>query len=297
MAKSMLELYDRRIAARRRRDYYNRIFEKELKWQERLRNRPIMTGGYMRPTVYNPPLPRLKPQPAHISGMIITRKRVRARRQAESVYNQSILEEMALEVAFEKQLLQMHPQELREPVFSNAEHLWVEHTRRHQSELKKHFYNETQRSLTPFSPEMVKMIRNARREKIRNKTHERERERRGELTKSAMKRLRKAPPARVRTVLKPQQLLEDAVRRSPSEGGWTGATKRRLGMRLKVDENAYARKEDGRAGNQAALAWQERQVRIANSRRGINVGQTCSSKSWNRSTGPNLTYRIRQGPE
>lgn len=39
-----------------------------------------MTGAYFRPTLYNPPLPRLKPQPLHITGMIVWRRKARFHR-------------------------------------------------------------------------------------------------------------------------------------------------------------------------------------------------------------------------
>ncbi|KAI0801409.1 hypothetical protein C8Q74DRAFT_489512 [Fomes fomentarius] len=34
-----------------------------------MRTRLIMTGAYLRPTIYYEPFPRLTPQPAHITGM------------------------------------------------------------------------------------------------------------------------------------------------------------------------------------------------------------------------------------
>ena len=39
-----------------------------------------MTGGYLKPSLFNGPLPRLVPQPMHISGMITSRKKARERR-------------------------------------------------------------------------------------------------------------------------------------------------------------------------------------------------------------------------
>lgn len=45
-----------------------------------MRNRPILTGSYLRPSQSNGPLPRLKPQPVHISGMIHKRRKARERR-------------------------------------------------------------------------------------------------------------------------------------------------------------------------------------------------------------------------
>ena len=49
-------------------------------WYERMRTRPIMTGGYLRPPLFHKALPRLIPQPAHITGMITSRRKARERR-------------------------------------------------------------------------------------------------------------------------------------------------------------------------------------------------------------------------
>ena len=49
-------------------------------WQNKLRNRPILTGGFTRATLYHGPLPRMKPQPIAISGMIRTRMKARTAR-------------------------------------------------------------------------------------------------------------------------------------------------------------------------------------------------------------------------
>ncbi|KLT41411.1 hypothetical protein CC85DRAFT_276027 [Cutaneotrichosporon oleaginosum] len=42
--------------------------------------RPLLTGGYMRPTKFSPPLPRMKPQPRAIAGMFAHRQRKREHR-------------------------------------------------------------------------------------------------------------------------------------------------------------------------------------------------------------------------
>lgn len=52
-------------------------------WQERLRTRPRLTGAIMNATLYNKPLPRLKPQPINITGILASRHRKRIMRQAQ----------------------------------------------------------------------------------------------------------------------------------------------------------------------------------------------------------------------
>ena len=69
--------------------------------------------------------------------------------------------------------------------------------------------------------------------KIRNKTREKERERRGEILKSTLRRQRKGPPAHILAKMSPERRRMDKVARSLSEVGYVALVKRRLGMRLK----------------------------------------------------------------
>ena len=60
-------------------------------WCERMRTRPVLTGAYHKPSMFNGPLPRLRPQPLHITGMIVWRRKARERRLAR----QEVLQEQA----------------------------------------------------------------------------------------------------------------------------------------------------------------------------------------------------------
>lgn len=71
-----------------------------------MRNRPIMTGALMRPSLFNRPLPRLKPQPTHISGMIWNRRRARELRLQKFELWTSWRDDLRRERAFEANLLQ-----------------------------------------------------------------------------------------------------------------------------------------------------------------------------------------------
>ncbi|OCF38582.1 hypothetical protein I317_07649 [Kwoniella heveanensis CBS 569] len=68
-----------------------------------------LTGGFHRPTLFNPPLPRLKPQPIGISMMIQNRLRKRERRHARRKVWASLLSDMRLEVSFWKDLERASP--------------------------------------------------------------------------------------------------------------------------------------------------------------------------------------------
>ena len=61
----------------------------------------------MRPTLYHGPLPRMKPQPIAISGMIRTRMKARTRRIEKQARLQADLELLAEERDFEMGLRQL----------------------------------------------------------------------------------------------------------------------------------------------------------------------------------------------
>jgi hypothetical protein len=70
-------------------------------FQKQRRNRPIFTGGFIRPTLNHVPLPRMKPQPPAISGMIVKRIIARRRRQERTAQFENDLEDLTLEERFE----------------------------------------------------------------------------------------------------------------------------------------------------------------------------------------------------
>ena len=97
--RAILLRYDKMIAAKREKERWKEIFRREMvssskifpgvsvlnrsyhkAWQAKMRNRPVLTGALFRPSLYHGALPRMKPQPAHITGMIRKRRRTRDRR-------------------------------------------------------------------------------------------------------------------------------------------------------------------------------------------------------------------------
>jgi hypothetical protein len=70
---------------------------------DRLRARPIVTG-FFRPSLFNGPLPRLKPQPLHISMMIARRRRNREERGERLALTREWRDFVLREVAFEQRL-------------------------------------------------------------------------------------------------------------------------------------------------------------------------------------------------
>ncbi len=74
-------------------------------WYEKMRTRPIMTGGYLRPTLFHRALPRLVPQPPHITGMITSRRKARERRIARFDTIQEYAKLLNTEFKFEDALV------------------------------------------------------------------------------------------------------------------------------------------------------------------------------------------------
>jgi len=73
----------------------------------RMRTRPIYTGGFVRPTLFHGPLPRMKPQPEHISMIIKNRIRSREKRLQFKAALLEDLNDLALESRFEEGLKEM----------------------------------------------------------------------------------------------------------------------------------------------------------------------------------------------
>lgn len=89
-----------------------------------------------------------------------------------------------------------------------------------------------------FTPELLEMAKQARREKIANKTREKERERRGEVLNKTRARMRQGLPAHLISIRGQEGVRKDRIIKSPSEGGYAGMVKRRAGMRIRRDTSA-----------------------------------------------------------
>ena len=124
---------------------------------------------------------------------------------------------------------------------------------------------ERKRQLSPYPPEMLAAIKEARREKIRNKTRERERWRRGEVTNRLRKLMNQGPPAHVLARMTDEQRRMDKIARNPSEVGYVAEVKRRLGHKLRDDETW--RVELGKPENQETLDRIAEEIEAESARR------------------------------
>lgn len=66
--------------------------------------KPVLMPGIIFSTAYNPPLPRLKPQPEHISMLIFNRRKAVQRRWDRFAVAQERLQEAREETRFEQRL-------------------------------------------------------------------------------------------------------------------------------------------------------------------------------------------------
>jgi hypothetical protein len=103
-AQALLHRYSSFVAMRRSKAHWVRLARAEVAWQAQLRNRPILTGSFLRPTIYNPPLPRMKPQPLSITMIIAKRRRVGVRRHAKFVMLNEQIADLTCERQFEEGL-------------------------------------------------------------------------------------------------------------------------------------------------------------------------------------------------
>jgi len=62
----------------------------------------MLTGAFFKPTLFNGPLPRMKPQPHHITGMIVHRRKAREVRQKRQKDYLETIRDLQMEHQFEK---------------------------------------------------------------------------------------------------------------------------------------------------------------------------------------------------
>ncbi|KAI0330483.1 hypothetical protein GY45DRAFT_1250812 [Cubamyces sp. BRFM 1775] len=240
------------------------VFKQEIEWIERMRTRPIMTGGYIKPTFFNKPLPRLQPQPMHITGMIVARRKARLRRLARFDLLQEQKDYLHFESSFEYALAASGEPSF-ERVYSSDMESWRAPLIEENKEISKGFQLEKIRTATPYPPELLEQIRAARREKIANKTRERERERRGEMTKRLLRQMRQRPPAHRLAQMSAKARRMDIIARGASEVGYVAKVKRALGHKLR-DPNAW-QVELGQLENREMLDRLAKEIEEENARR------------------------------
>ncbi|KAF7430485.1 hypothetical protein PC9H_006193 [Pleurotus ostreatus] len=235
--QAVLSRYDRLLKTRRDRLRLENMLREELAWQKRLKNRPMLTGSFLRATLSNRPLPRLKPQPLAITMMIKRRRAARERRALKLMAVNEWIDDLRREREFEDGL-KKHATASFDPVYTGPDGKdWDGPLYSVRADLHRGFDLDTERSQTPISTALKEAIMQARRDKIANKIRERAREARGEILPCTIRRKAKGPPAHVLAAMTETQRLRDkVVRSSASEVGYVGKMKRQLGWNLKNPE-------------------------------------------------------------
>ncbi|KAJ6562518.1 hypothetical protein B0H19DRAFT_873935, partial [Mycena capillaripes] len=230
----ILSRYSRLIAIKVEKEHWKRLAREEVAWQARLAARPILTGALLKASLYNPPLPRMKPQPPAIGRIIMTRMRTRDRRFARQEQLNEDLDDLRREAAFEEHLARAVGAHSFTQVYSGDAALeWQLPVKAAQAELSALLARDTARSQTPPSPALLEILRAARREKVANKTRERLRERRGEVLRCTVARARKGPPPHLLPHMTPAERRTDKIVRGVGEVGYVGMVKQRMGFKLR----------------------------------------------------------------
>jgi len=266
--QAVLERFGRLVEARRDNLRMRRIVNDSLAWQHRLLSRPIVTGALFKPSISNGPLPRLNPQPAHISGMIHKRRVARAKRVDRQRALLSQVHDLRHESQFEDSLAAAGAQFAR--CFSGPHDLAAWHSPLDASlaKLEAAFERDAARATRPTPPELVKQLKVARREKVANKTREREREARGEVLTATRQRSRLGFPAHVLARWPPAERKANLLaRRSAGEVGYVGQVKRALGHKIPPEEDRV-----DEATRERLNALSEELRRINQSRRAEELG-------------------------
>ncbi|KAI0082931.1 hypothetical protein BDY19DRAFT_901318, partial [Irpex rosettiformis] len=278
-SKAFVNRYSRLLAGRRENERWERAGDNALREIERLRKRPIITG-YFRPTLYHRALPRLKPQPAHISMMIRKRRKTRETRLEVYAELKDWTDDVKREAGIEKMLARLQGSEGDEKLkqrkinsllkmLTEEEYptlpSWISPISEYQQTIRTSLSADLDRLQSTFPPALVKTIEAARRERELNKRRESRRERAGEVLKKTLKRASKGPPAHVLCRMSEEQKRLDRIARSGvSEAGYVGYAKMRRGWKLK--RNPWEM-EDGPSKVQARLDEAEKEIMEENRRR------------------------------
>ncbi|KAG0699062.1 hypothetical protein DFH29DRAFT_877547 [Suillus ampliporus] len=299
--QDVLSRYERMIATKREKTTWKMRILEAFNWEAKLRKRPIFKGSFIRPSFENKLLPRLTPQPAHITGMIVRRRIARGRQWEQRETLKSWAHDLRYESLFEYalfkstrgeavgavrpmkgrvlenhadrcagEIVQLLPKEHLSwaPVYTGrAKANWDEPFVKRQAELKECLMRDISRYRAAPPTGLVLQGKQARQDKVANKTVQRQRERSGEVTTAVIKRRRSAPPAHIRELMTPRQMLTDRAVREASEGGWSGTIKARTGVHMNMPEKWKAEGGWEDEETKKRLDDMEREIRAENERR------------------------------
>ncbi|KDQ51256.1 hypothetical protein JAAARDRAFT_41315 [Jaapia argillacea MUCL 33604] len=268
-AKRVLARYSNVIAAKRDKERWKQIIRDEVAWQHRLRNRPILTGSYLRPSLFNRPLPRLKPQPLAISGMMHKRREARMKRNEKIDRVNGLRDDVRAERQFEEGLVNEGSRIKMD--FAVNWKSWMSGLSEYHGLLAASFVLDTARLNTPYPPALLAQIKAARTEKIRNKTHEHNLALAGYRSDITLGKQRSRPPIQVWEKMSEKERKDDRVVRGVGFSGYVGAVKRMRGWKWKGKGEEMGRRafvaERGKEWERKRLVRDDMEVREENRRR------------------------------
>ncbi|KAG9084032.1 hypothetical protein FS749_005555 [Ceratobasidium sp. UAMH 11750] len=173
-----VERFERIFREMKRRSVWRDIYRRELEWIYRMRNRPILTGQFMLPTIYNKVAPRMYRQPLHLSLMIRWRRLARARRLESQRRWMEWASDVTREREFEKRLVQSGDLKARDAIWLHDD--WSRTIEEHLKSIQGYYERDRRRALYIFPKPIVDQVLEARRMRIERKTAEAEKLARGE---------------------------------------------------------------------------------------------------------------------
>lgn len=134
-----------------------------------------LTGGFLRPTLFNPPLPRLKPQPLNISMMINRRIKRRERRIEVSRKLADLQADMRQEVRFLRSLGLDWPEKIGDWSSGVGARSWETEFNRYMNNMQEKFTRELKRSEMKYSDKLYIRVMRAKRMKYERSARRAER--------------------------------------------------------------------------------------------------------------------------
>lgn len=196
----------------------------------------MLTGSLMRSTLDNGPMPRLWPQPDHISHIIYKRKLARERRFQRQLYLQELKQDVIREAEFEEGVAAAAKTDLDMAFGRSSKQEWIAGIDQRLDVIYQAYERSKARLATSVTPQLFETLVAAKRHKIENKTREKENARRGVWSRKVLERARQGPPAHILEKMSARQREIDRVKRLPGEAGYVGMVKRVAGMKLKDTE-------------------------------------------------------------
>ncbi|KDN45491.1 hypothetical protein RSAG8_04815, partial [Rhizoctonia solani AG-8 WAC10335] len=188
--------FERAFCEMKKRVYWRDIYRRELEWIYQMRNRPILTGGFMRPTLFHKLVPRMVRQPIHLSMMIRRRRLARARRLDEQRRLMEWKLDIVREREFESRLIDSGHLDRQDAIWQT--HEWLLPIQKRIALIQEAYTHDKRRALHIFPPHIVAQIHQARTRRLERKTQQAQKLARGEwVTKWKRIAVRKMPRAGV----------------------------------------------------------------------------------------------------